>query len=100
MFSRRNKVIDYFSLMLRKRLRNEEDGELDEEETKAKRGNSKKSKGIFTNLYLYSYIYIRPSCCSTFSVFDKCHFGSYIYDFIFHLDSLKCLSFQCVCINF
>lgn len=58
MFSRRNKVIDYFSLMLRKRLRNEEDGELDEEETKAKRGNSKKSKGIFTNLYVvFIYLY-------------------------------------------
>lgn len=50
MFFRRNKVIDYFSLMLRKRLRNEEDGELEEEETKTKRGNSKKSKGIFANL--------------------------------------------------
>lgn len=38
--------------MLRKRLRNEEDGELDEEETKTKRGNSKKSKGInFTKLH-------------------------------------------------
>lgn len=76
MFSRRNKVIDYFSLMLRKRLRNEEDGELDEEETKAKRGNSKKSKGILPIYMLYSYIYIRPSSCSTISVFDKCHFGS------------------------
>jgi len=43
-FGRRNKVINYFSLMLRKRLRNDEDGELDEEETKVKRGGGKKSK--------------------------------------------------------
>ncbi|XP_046677864.1 general transcription factor IIF subunit 1 isoform X2 [Homalodisca vitripennis] len=43
-FGRRNKVINYFSLMLRKRLRNDEDGELDEEESKLKRGNTKKSK--------------------------------------------------------
>ncbi|XP_054274638.1 general transcription factor IIF subunit 1-like [Macrosteles quadrilineatus] len=43
-FGRRNKVINYFSLMLRKRLRNDEDGDLDEEEGKTKRGNSKKSK--------------------------------------------------------
>ncbi|CAH0772597.1 unnamed protein product [Bemisia tabaci] len=43
-FGRRNKVINYFSLMLRKRLRNEEDGDLEEEEEKKKTGKSKKKE--------------------------------------------------------
>lgn len=38
--------------MLRKRLRNDEDCELDEEEGKAKRGNTKKSKGTFVLVFL------------------------------------------------
>lgn len=37
--------------MLRKRLRNDEDGELDEEEGKAKRGSGKKSKGGWDTMY-------------------------------------------------
>lgn len=41
--------------MLRKRLRNEEDGELDEEETKAKRGNSKKSKGFLPRYIFFIF---------------------------------------------
>lgn len=43
-FGRRNKVMNFFSLMLRKRLRNDEDGELEDgEEGKTKR-SEKKSK--------------------------------------------------------
>lgn len=42
-FGRRNKIINYFSLMLKKRLRNEEDGDLeDPDEVKGKKGGSKK----------------------------------------------------------
>lgn len=45
-FSKRNKHLNYFSLMLRKRLRGDEDGEQEEGETgKPKKGG--KSKGIF-----------------------------------------------------
>lgn len=48
-FHRRNKIINYFSVMMKKRLRNEEDGDLEEleEGTKGKKGGSKKKdKGI------------------------------------------------------
>lgn len=46
-FSKRNKHLNYFSLMLRKRLKGEEDTELEEgEEGKTKKGSGKKSKGM------------------------------------------------------
>ena len=41
-FSRRNKVMNYFSLMLRKRLRNDEEGADDEEMLEG--GKGKKAK--------------------------------------------------------
>ncbi|KAL0277376.1 UNVERIFIED_CONTAM: hypothetical protein PYX00_004691 [Menopon gallinae] len=44
-YGRRNKIINYFSLMLKKRLRNDEDGELeDPDEVKNKKGGSKKKE--------------------------------------------------------
>lgn len=56
-FSKRNKHMNYFSLMLRKRLKGEDDIELDEgEEGKAKKGGSKKTKGKY-------FIYLLLSCC-------------------------------------
>lgn len=44
-FSKRNKHLNFFSLMLRKRLKGEEDGEPEEGEEKSKKG-SKKSKEL------------------------------------------------------
>lgn len=44
-FNKRNKHLNYFSLMLRKRLKGDEDTELEEGEEKAKKGSSKKDKG-------------------------------------------------------
>lgn len=46
-FPRRNKVMNHFNLMLQKRLKNEEDEEIDEEEKgKGKKGaKNRKSKG-------------------------------------------------------
>lgn len=51
--SRRNKQQNFFSLMMRKRLRPEEDVEVDDpDETKGKRkgGGGKKSKGLLLSL--------------------------------------------------
>lgn len=47
-FSRRNKVMNYFSLMLRKRLRNDEEGADDEEILEGGKGKkpSKKEKDL------------------------------------------------------
>lgn len=46
-FSKRNKHLNYFSLMLRKRLKGEEDADLEEgEEGKVKKTSSKKSKDL------------------------------------------------------
>lgn len=55
-FSKRNKHMNYFSLMLRKRLKGEDDTELDEgEEGKAKKGSSKKTKGKYNYCSLYKF---------------------------------------------
>ncbi|CAG9836703.1 unnamed protein product [Diabrotica balteata] len=45
-FSKRNKHLNYFSLMLRKRLKGEEETELDEGEEKSKKSTSKKEKEL------------------------------------------------------
>ncbi|XP_019879698.2 general transcription factor IIF subunit 1-like isoform X2 [Aethina tumida] len=45
-FNKRNKHLNYFSLMLRKRLKGDEDTELEEGEEKAKKGSSKKDKEL------------------------------------------------------
>lgn len=45
-FSKRNKHLNYFSLMLRKRLKGEDDTELDEGEEKSKKSSSKKDKEL------------------------------------------------------
>ncbi|CAG9861056.1 unnamed protein product [Phyllotreta striolata] len=45
-FSKRNKHLNFFSLMLRKRLKGEEDAELDEGEEKSKKSTSKKDKEL------------------------------------------------------
>ncbi|KAG8232357.1 hypothetical protein J437_LFUL008825 [Ladona fulva] len=44
-FGRRNKVMNFFSLMLRKRLRNDEDGEMEELEEGRRGGGGKAGKG-------------------------------------------------------
>lgn len=48
MFYRRNKVMNHFTLMLQKRLKNEEDeGDLDEDDkTKGKKGTKSRKKGL------------------------------------------------------
>ncbi|KAJ8910479.1 hypothetical protein NQ315_002732 [Exocentrus adspersus] len=45
-FTKRNKHLNYFSLMLRKRLKGEDDAELDEGEEKGKKCTSKKEKEL------------------------------------------------------
>ncbi|XP_057662965.1 general transcription factor IIF subunit 1 [Diorhabda carinulata] len=45
-FSKRNKHLNYFSLMLRKRLKGEEEADLDEGEEKSKKSTSKKEKDL------------------------------------------------------
>lgn len=45
-FSKRNKHLNYFSLMLRKRLKGEDDNELDEGEEKGKKSSTKKAKEL------------------------------------------------------
>lgn len=45
-WTKRNKHLNYFSLMLRKRLKGDEDNELDEGEEKMKKSNSKKDKEL------------------------------------------------------
>lgn len=46
-FGKRNKVLNYFSLMLRKRLKGDEDLDMDEgEETKGKKNTTKKAKDL------------------------------------------------------
>lgn len=45
-FSKRNKHLNYFSLMLRKRLKGEDDHDLDEGEEKSKKSSSKKVKEL------------------------------------------------------
>lgn len=50
-FGKRNKVLNYFSLMLRKRLKGDEEIDMEEgEETKGKKNTSKKAKGSCTSI--------------------------------------------------
>lgn len=45
-FNKRNKHLNYFSLMLRKRLKGEEEAEIEEGEEKGKKSTSKKEKDL------------------------------------------------------
>lgn len=45
-FNKRNKHLNYFTLMLRKRLKGEEENDIEEGEEKSKKSSSKKDKDL------------------------------------------------------